>query len=501
MVQRLAILFGVLWLASCAVAPPLPPADSPLGGCLDLYQTLDKTVAEQGVTPSTPIRIAGFPYLRVDRFLAHYRERPLIPVELRTWLAHLAALDGTSRFIELESLPSSTATELARRFAPAGDLPAALTACSRALQNYDLNHPRRLALIRQRAAVADDYRTLHQVLGLYPLTALLVRYGVARWHDEARRLFAVPLEALPVRGRLQRFRPPGSAADTPAVSEWTRDSLGIPQVDATKLEALFDRHAPVWEIDVAGAFDRPGAPRWRADGVPAVEVGEPVTYRYVSHAPWRNRILLQLNYLIWFAERPRSGALDILGGALDGLIWRVTLDQQGQPLLYDSIHPCGCYHQFFPTTALHLRPPAAHLPEPPLLPQFAPRLPPGQRLVIRLESATHYIQRVYPAHPSGQPYGWRDYRDLYAVPAGDGQRRSLFGPRGLVSGTERRERFLLWPMGVPSPGAMRERGRHATAFVGRRHFDDADLLDLFFEPVDSAPGRIAGARSALLKQP
>jgi hypothetical protein len=32
-------------------------------------------------------------------------------------------------------------------------------------------------------------------------------------------------------------------------------------------------------------------------------------------------------------------------------------------------------------------------------------------------------------------------------------------------------------MGIPSPGAMRQRGLHATAFAGRRHFDDPDLLD------------------------
>jgi hypothetical protein len=35
---------------------------------------------------------------------------------------------------------------------------------------------------------------------------------------------------------------------------------------------------------------------------------------------------------------------------------------------------------------------------------------------------------------------------------------------------------LEWPTGVSSPGAMRERGRQAIAFVGRRHFDDADLM-------------------------
>jgi hypothetical protein len=27
---------------------------------------------------------------------------------------------------------------------------------------------------------------------------------------------------------------------------------------------------------------------------------------------------------------------------------------------------------------------------------------------------------------------------------------------------------------------MRDRGRQATAFLGRRHFDDADLLDALF---------------------
>ena len=63
----------------------------------------------------------------------------------------------------------------------------------------------------------------------------------------------------------------------------------------------------------------------------------------------------------------------------------------------------------------------------------------------------------------------------------------LFGSDGLVAGTERSERWLLWPMGIPSPGAMREQGRHATAFIGRRHFDDPDLLDTLFEPAETKP--------------
>jgi hypothetical protein len=36
-------------------------------------------------------------------------------------------------------------------------------------------------------------------------------------------------------------------------------------------------------------------------------------------------------------------------------------------------------------------------------------------------------------------------------------------------------------MGIVSSGAMRQWGRHATAFVGRRHFDDAELFERRFE--------------------
>jgi len=57
----------------------------------------------------------------------------------------------------------------------------------------------------------------------------------------------------------------------------------------------------------------------------------------------------------------------------------------------------------------------------------------------------------------------------------------LYGPDGVVAGTERAERWLIWPMGVPAPGAMRQWGHHATAFIGRRHFDDPDLLTRLFE--------------------
>jgi hypothetical protein len=75
-----------------------------------------------------------------------------------------------------------------------------------------------------------------------------------------------------------------------------------------------------------------------------------------------------------------------------------------------------------------------------------------------------------------------------ALPSGG--RRSLYDPRGFVPGTDRAEAWLFWPMGIADAGAMRQWGHHATAFVGRRHFDDADLLERRFVRPAGSPARL-----------
>ena len=49
----------------------------------------------------------------------------------------------------------------------------------------------------------------------------------------------------------------------------------------------------------------------------------------------------------------------------------------------------------------------------------------------------------------------------------------------------RLERFILWPTGVLSSGAMRQWGRHSVAFAGRRHFDDPFFMDRMFVEFES----------------
>jgi len=98
-----------------------------------------------------------------------------------------------------------------------------------------------------------------------------------------------------------------------------------------------------------------------------------------------------------------------------------------------------------------------------------------------VQARTHYLRNVSLSESTeGKEYRFAEYDELRTLPLSEGGSRSIFGPDGLIEGTERGERFLFWPMGIASAGAMRQSGTQATAFVGRRHFDDADILEKRF---------------------
>jgi hypothetical protein len=126
-------------------------------------------------------------------------------------------------------------------------------------------------------------------------------------------------------------------------------------------------------------------------------------------------------------------------------------------------------------------------------PQSAPLLRPGQRLRLRIAARTHYLERVAVAD-AGTPdavYVLRDADGLRGLPLPGGGTRSVFDRDGFLPGSERLERAFFWPMGIASAGQMRQWGRHATAFVGRRHFDDPHLFEQYFERAGSSAPRAA----------
>jgi hypothetical protein len=151
----------------------------------------------------------------------------------------------------------------------------------------------------------------------------------------------------------------------------------------------------------------------------------------------------------------------------------VTLDPHGNPLVYDTIHPCGCYHMFFPTARVKQKPAPRPGIEWAFVPATLPAVDPSQRIVLHVASRSHYLAYLsFGKGGRGTLYRFAADDDLRALPRIDGTTRGTFGPDGIIPGTERGERVLFWPTQVDDTGAMRQWRRHVTAFLGRRHFDD-----------------------------
>lgn len=441
--------------------------------CLQAFSALDERVERAGVRDAQDDRIEGFPWLRANRLLAALAPRARASdAAFTAWVDRLQSLDAAARRIELTNLPPSE-----RASADDG-----LESCARQLSaSLQRNAAAREALLRN-ARVPDRYSSAARAAGLYPLVRWPFFAGVSRWQDahaEAMR------EAAAAPRPARRFAPDPmhESANAPAAQRFSLDALGLPIVSAGQARQLLAAHAPLFDIEASGAFDAFGALLWHGAGPIEVEPLRPVVYERLAHTVVDGRVLLQLVYTLWFPERPASGPTDLLAGALDGVIVRITLDTEGRPILLDTIHACGCYHLFFPSSRLRTRPGAPTDEEWAFAPATLPDAAPPARLVVRIASRTHYVLGVAATAPgqarqSGDAaYALVSEDELRRLPVqGTATTRSLYGPDGLVAGTERGERFLFWPMGIASAGAMRQWGHHATAFVGRRHFDDADLI-------------------------
>ncbi|TAK43076.1 MAG: hypothetical protein EPO29_05345 [Betaproteobacteria bacterium] len=485
-----AILVAALAAAGCATRERLPDhALSPEArDCAAWYRSLDEQVASAGVRDAQDAPVAGFPYLRVNRFLASYRPFASAGDEtLRAWTDRLLALDAAARRHEIANLPAERVDRLPDREArlSRGSALKHTAACGRLLRDADLARPESREALLERAQVPDDYSTARRVVGLYALTRHAFAEGVRRYEDEALAAY----RQAPAAGFVLRYSPPHASASpsheamAATLRQSARNPLAIPEPGEAELETLFALHAPVLDVAITGDHDRFGALRWKRDAaVPGVDASDLVVYRNAAWTQYEGRALLQLAYTVWFAERPPESDGDLYAGALDGLTWRVTLAPDGEPLVYDSIHPCGCFHLFFPTPRARALPAPDPLEEWMFSPQSLPRLAPGERPVLRIASRTHALIGVTLERNAERVarYALRPYDELRSLQRLDGGRQSVFGPDGLIAGTERAERFLFWPMGIASAGAMRQWGRHATAFVGRRHFDDADLFERRF---------------------
>jgi hypothetical protein len=485
--KRAIAVFAALLLAACASVDPytsapiaahLKRADA-VGECARLFRRVDQTIDKLGVRDVQSPQVEGFPYLRVDRLTARLAPETGNDEANRAWRERMLALDREARAIEI-----ANAGAVGRETAGIDD-------CRTRLAEEDRVAPD----LRKAAHVEDDYSSTMRAFGLYPVTKFAFASGIRKWHEETRELHAVPLPELPRLGESVRYapQPPLLLATLDTLPAPQPDVLGVPHLTPALTEALIARNAPAIEVDTVDANDRLGQLAWGDGGKRViVDTTRPVAYARITYTRLAGRVVPQLVYTFWFPARPSQSTFDALSGNLDGLVWRVTLGPDLKPLVYDTIHPCGCYHLFYPTTRVRERPgpipgqgpydEGLFVPQP----VDAPRE--GERQLLHISAKTHYVRRVanmVDAQGSGLAYALRDENDLRvlpwpneSVPRGT---RSAYGTDGLIAGSERLERFFFWPMGIESAGQMRQWGHHATAFVGRRHFDDPDLFDRYFE--------------------
>lgn len=469
--------------AACSTMSTAHRPEVPNGGnCLALYAKVDEQIEAAGVRDAGYYRIPGFPYLRTDRYTASFAHDLANEEAFWEWTGYLRALEDEAREVELSNLKLGTEQ--------ASSLLLDMRSCGGWLRSWELDDAKFRQKLIDAVPFPDDYSTTQRVLGLYPIAVPFLESELGEFRHDVEQRFQAPLEppAAPLELKVWAVQPnpnPEYPAGTLDLRAKPRDLLGRMGLVGSEIVHLAHTHAPALWIETGGDHDRPGMAVLTEHG-PDVDARRPVVYYITGLTRFGGRNLLQITYFAWFSERVAATRGDGSGGALDGLIWRVTLDEQGQPMVHDTIPASGGAHFVFSVPSLQRRDTA---PESLLFPQKEGA--PAGAVAVRLRSGTHDVTRVVRADDPAvvatrrETYELRPYEELLTLADPAGGTRSFFGPEGFIAGTERSERYWRWPSGVRNPGALRQWGHHPTALVGRAHFDDPFLFDQAFV----APGQ------------
>jgi len=447
--NRDAILMvgAALLAAGCAtgggkpLAPHLESGTPEVRECAQWYQALDAEIDAAGVRDAQAARVAGFPHLRVDRTLAGLADRAAKSGStLRAYAEQLVELDLEARVNEIQNLPTlpseAARVQSLRR----------VRDCARILRQADLASPAGRAAMLAAAKVPDEGPRAQSA-------------AEEAWKRRTQAVFEAERDRSVHR---VRYAPPAGQRLPRTVvggllGRATFDPLGHLALSAREIDRLAITYAPTIEIETRADYDRFGWLRWRRGvSLPQVDAAEPTVYVQVAYTRYGEHLLLQLVYTLWFPERSSRDTLDPRAGPLDGVVWRVTLAPDGEPLVYDSIHACGCFHAFFPTPRARTRAGA-------FVPQRLPRVGEDERPVVTLASAAHDIEgvRLERGADSLVRYTLRSYDELRSMPRLTGGHASAFGPDGRIAGS-----------------AARQWGRQ---LIGDYHFDEGDLLERRFE--------------------
>ena len=488
--RGILLLTLLLFLSSCAGVSPQQIGKSweRPQACQEFLDRLDAKVMEAGVQDAASYPIPGFPYLRANRFLSALKDLARDEAGKKQWVRWMQALDLGGRKKEIYNLPEAGAQALGEGEKPDREkLYSRVEFCSAQLLEHDGKRQDFYPTLEPLVKIPDEYSTFRQVIGLYPIASIPVAVASENSQKKFQNQFDIEPGNLRIDGSLQSFVPrEGIRLDRKELAllmeESRKNPLQVPLPDPQQEEQLVRAFAPIFIQDVAASYDLPGEVVWRGERV-EIDVKKPAVYYYLSYAFLKGEPILQINYVIWYSARAGENPPWFEKGHLDGLTLRVSLDSQANPFMVDAINNCGCYHLFVPEKAGVKRVVSWPYEPAPFVPQWLPVFSPEERLAVRLNSGWHQVQRLLALRESANPTSYEliPYDVLESLSREDGRRESIFDARGIAKGSERPERFILFSMGIPEVGSMRQRGHHAIEFLIRVHFDGPGLFDHYFD--------------------
>ncbi|MGF1871270.1 hypothetical protein [Photobacterium indicum] len=469
----LVLLFTCFAILSCSSTPrPAINYSATQQSCVHKLIQFKQTVKTQGVQDAQLFWTPDYPSLAFDRFSVALIPQLTSAQSKTQWLNHVAQQAEIQRGIEYNNLLNKQAINIESQERCAKQLTTTLATNDQFWSQLQQYPP----------IITSNYQNWQRIIGIYPVSRL---FAIPSIYTEKKRILSGFIEAvdndtiayaMSDKPRLTQQEIQSWFAQTTA-----RADLHWPLLTEDQLTQLLAFYAPEFIVESASLDDKPGLVTYVSDDQAAVNTNEPIVYIDHSFTLFHGRTLLQLNYSLWFANRTAKSSFDPYAGKFDGVLFRLTLDEQGKPYILDSIHHCGCYHMVFALNEeLQFAPTNAKIESPTSLHIYRQRS--ADTLKISLSSGEHMIKDVHWADKDvfARRLTPLNYQTLRSLPTPNGQNKSLFDQNGMLLISERLERFYLWPFGVASPGTTRQIGQHAVTFIGERHFDDANIFDTLF---------------------